>query len=269
MKLINKMRENGIHLIVLIDLVFVLSVFFNFLLSAKIIQRNVLMIYSFGEKMNEFASLAADDINISQLNNINTALDVIQTASNNILITIAVSLVLFFFCWCLLKGLVWHLSYKPKKLEDLFVDFGRYFVKFSLASLLFFVVLIPLLFLLFEFMKYFIVGSGIYYLNVMNLVRWFFVFYLLFLMVIYVFSVIFVFLNENKFFDGLMKGFIMAFKRWYLYFSFILFWGFIGLMLYFDKVLYGFWSGFMIIDLLLIVLFFALYRIWFVKKVLG
>jgi hypothetical protein len=253
--------KNHFFIVILIDFVFLASIFFTFYFASRIIQNNVLLIYSLGEKVEEFNQLLADNIGSSALMEINSTLEIIKQASNYIILTTIISFVLFFALWCFFKGLIWKYSYDTKK--HIFKGFLSYLYKFSLISLILFVVLVPLFVLFFEVIGSFVVSSGIYNFNLAGFLLFLLIFFIIFFLILYLFSVVFVMLNKYKTFEALKRGFLEGIKRPLMFLSFLGLWIIVFFILFIDKILYSFGRGFMIIDLILILMVFALYRFWF------
>jgi len=253
--------KNHFFIAILLDFVFILSVFFNFYFASRIIQNNVLLIYSLGEKLEGINQLLSDSVDPSVLMEMNTSLEILNYASNYIIFTTIISFVLFFLVWCFFKSLVWKYSYDTKK--HLFKDFFGYLLKFSLVSLIFFVVLAPLFAILIKGMSSFVLGSAMYGFNITGFLLFSGLFFVVFLLILYLFSVVFVVLNKHKVLDAFKKGFLCGIKRPLIFLSFFGVWVLVLFILYIDRFLSSFGRGFMVIDLIFILLIFAFYRFWF------
>jgi len=257
------MFKKNFLVMVFIDFMFVLSSFFTFFFASKIIQNKILLVYSMQDELQKVSQLLNEETNRAVLGQITSIMEIINSASNYIIFTAIVALIFFFLLWCFFKGLVWRHSCYSKK--ELFDGFGKYFLKFTAASLAMFLLMVPLSLVFVNELSSLIL-EGFYRFEV-----WLLLFFLMALIVVlflaYLFSVVFVYLNEYGLIEGLKKGIVKGVKKPLAFLSFLGIWILMFVLLFIDRILSDFFIAFMVIDLVIILLVLAFYRFWFCEYV--
>ena len=139
--------KRSIHLLMLIKIVCSISAFALLYFAGRKIQAYVLMIYAYAPQLQEIQAVLDENINLADLNKLNEALAVINQSYNMILIVTVASLLIFFLIICFFQSLEWRIIFKSLKkavkLEEIFDNYIKYALKFSIITLLAFIILLP------------------------------------------------------------------------------------------------------------------------------
>lgn len=172
----------------------------------------------------------ASNIDLVQFNNV---MELVGEGIRNILLMVALILVGFFLLWCIFQSTSWKLSYEAVKkkvsLKSFFKNFSwKYFFKFSLVSLIFLVLILPLLFQIVVNLKGFILNNIISRFNLAENLSGtgsfgaVIVLGLILLFLVYLVNLIYIFLNENSILKAVKKAFLISIKKFYLFFIVLL-----------------------------------------------
>lgn len=142
-----QMLKRSMHLLVFINLVFAATTFSMLYFAGKKIQSYVLVIYAYAPQLQDLQSVLSENVSLADLNQLNQALAVINQAYRMVFIITIASLIVFFLLWCFFQSLEWMITCKSLKkavkLENLFDGYLKYSLKFSLATIPAFIIILP------------------------------------------------------------------------------------------------------------------------------
>ncbi|MBU4501447.1 MAG: hypothetical protein KKA79_02550 [Nanoarchaeota archaeon] len=152
-----KPLKRSLHLLMLINIVCTVTSFALVYFTGKKIQQYVTAIYSYLPQIQEWQQTLAGGANLSDLDSINEVLAVINHSNTLIAIVTAISLVAFFLIICFFQSLEWNIAFKSLKkkikMEDIFVGYLKYAIKFSIITIPIFIILLSSMFYLFNQVK--------------------------------------------------------------------------------------------------------------------
>jgi len=171
--------------------------------------------------------------NSADLVQFNNLIGVVGESISKILLISALLIFGFYLLWCFFQSTSWRLSYtavkKKLSLKNFFKNLSwKYFLRFSLISLIFLILIFPFLFQILVKLKGFILNHLI---SKFNLTETFSntgsigevsILILILLFLIYLIMLVYMLLNENTIFKAVKKAFLMGIKKFYLFFVVLL-----------------------------------------------
>lgn len=154
--------KRNIHLLIFINLIFAATTFSLLYFTGKKIQEYVLAIYAYAPQLQELESVLSEDVSIADLNKLNESLAVINQSYRMVFIVTIASIIAFFLIWCFFQSVEWRITYSSLKkkigLEDVFENYWKYTLNFSIIT-------IPALLILFPSFYYLVAQVKALFLN--------------------------------------------------------------------------------------------------------
>jgi len=141
------MLKKSMHLLIFINVVFSATTFCILYFAGRKIQEYVLIIYSYAPQLQDLQSLLSENLDVSQMNVLNEAVNVINHSYKMIFITTILSMTVFFFVWSFFQSLEWRMTHdslkKRLRLDGLFDNYWRYALNFAIVTLPAFIMIFP------------------------------------------------------------------------------------------------------------------------------
>lgn len=145
MQIIKIIKQN-LFLFLFIDLIYFLSTFFLLIFSVYKLQEHIANVSALAPRLKEFQQLEMEKLDLTEVGNY---LDVMNASSQKIITIIVLTLICIYLLYCFFQSMQFRLAFKSLKhkikLEEIFHDYFKYFLKFSLLNIPFFVLFIFLL----------------------------------------------------------------------------------------------------------------------------